>query len=108
MSIASWAASAKAARDVVLRVLLLRFQEDLVGLSEFDQLTQVHVPGEIGHSGRLLHVVGDDRNRILFLELADELLDLRSRDWIERGRWLVEQQHFGLDGDGAGDAQPLL
>ena len=33
--------------------------------------------GDIGHPGRLLHVVGDDHDRDAVLELADELLDAK-------------------------------
>src|SRR5580704_10375566 len=40
--------------------------------------------------------------------LADQLFDLGGRDRIKCRAGLVEQDHFGLYGDGAGDAQPLL
>ncbi len=75
---------------------------------EFDELAQVHVPGEIGYARRLLHVVRDDRDRVVLLQLRDQLLDLRRRDGIERRRRLVQQQHLGLDRDRARDAKPLL
>ena len=42
------------------------------------------------------------------LELEDELLDLGRRDRVERRAGLVHQQDLGLDGEGAGDAEPLL
>ena len=57
---------------------------------------------------RLLHVVGDDDDRVVGLQLVDQLLDLGGRDRIERRARLVEQDDLGLDRHGAGDAQPLL
>src|SRR5512147_2318826 len=102
------ARSAEATGDVVLGFLPLRLEEELVGRAELDQFAQVHVGSEIRHAGRLLHVVGDDRDRVILLQLADQLLDLRRRNGVEcRGR-LVEQQHLGLDRDRARDAQALL
>ena len=43
-----------------------------------------------------------------FLSVVHQLLDRRRGDRIERRRRLVQQQHVGLDGDRARDAQPLL
>ena len=37
-----------------------------------------------------------------------KLLDLRGGDRIERGARLVHQDHLGLDGDRARDAEALL
>src|SRR6266545_4715397 len=45
---------------------------------------------------------------VVLFELVDQLLDLGGRDRVERRARLVEQDHLGLDGDGARDAQPLL
>ena len=41
-------------------------------------------------------------------QLVDQLLDLLRADGIQRRRRLVEQQHLGLDGERAGDAEALL
>jgi hypothetical protein len=45
---------------------------------------------------------------VVALQLVDQLLDLAGGDRVERRAGLVEQQHLGLDGDAAGDAQALL
>ena len=56
----------------------------------------------------LLHVVRDDHDRVLVLELVDQVLDPRRRDRVEgRGR-LVHQDHVRLDGERARDAEALL
>src|SRR5580704_6036889 len=102
------AASAEATGDVVLRAPVARRGEYLAGGVELDHLAEIHEGGEIGNPGGLLHIVGDDRDRVVFLQLVDQLFDLGGRDRIERRAGLVEQDHFRLDGDGAGDAQPLL
>src|SRR5207244_13389515 len=90
------AASAEAAGDIGLRALVARRREDRFRRAELDQLAQVHEGGEVRDARRLLHVVGDDDDRILLLQLVDQLLDLGGRDRIERRARLVEQNHFGL------------
>ena len=64
--------------------------------------------GPVGDPRRLLHVVGDDHDRELLFELDHQVLDLAGRDRVERRAGLVHQDHVGLDGDAAGDAEPLL
>src|SRR5262249_13975458 len=56
----------------------------------------------------LLHVVGDDDDRVLVLQLADQVLDGERGDWVERGAWLVHEDYLRLDRDRPRDAQPLL
>src|SRR5262245_45199676 len=92
---------AEAAGDVVLGFLAGRLDEDRVGRAVLDQLAEVHVGGEVGDARRLLHVVGDDHDRVVVLQLVDQLFDARGGDRVERRARLVEQQHFRLDGDAA-------
>ena len=80
----------------------------LLVVAELDQLAEIHEGGEVGDARRLLHVVGDDDDRVVVLQLVDQLLDLGGRDRIERRARLVEQDHLGPHRDGAGDAQALL
>ena len=56
----------------------------------------------------LLHVVSHDNHRVVLLELVHGVLDLLGRDWVERARWLVHQDHLGLDRQGARDTKTLL
>ena len=58
--------------------------------------------------GRLLHVVGDDHDRVLALELVHEVLDARRRDRVERRGRLVHEDHVRLDRERARDAEALL
>ena len=64
--------------------------------------------GDVRDARRLLHVVRHDDDRVVRLELVDQLLDALRGDRIERRRRLVHQQDLRLDGQRAGDAQPLL
>src|SRR2546421_729210 len=107
----------KASRDVVLRALVGGSGEELARLVVLDQdagalarLVDVEAEegGAVGHAGRLLHVVRDDHERVVGLQVVHQLLDRRGRDRVERGGRLVEQQHLGLDRDRARDAEPLL
>src|SRR5690606_11068562 len=73
--------SAEAARDVVLRRLLRRGREDLRGLVDLDEFArlahtlQVEEPGGVADARRLLHVVGDDDDRVVRLQLQHQVLD---------------------------------
>src|SRR5690606_15443194 len=53
-------ASAEAARDVVLRALVLGVGEDVVGRALLDKDAEVEERGALRHTGGLLHRVGDD------------------------------------------------
>src|SRR6185436_13132248 len=99
---------AEAAGDVVLRASIAGRGEHLARGVELDQLAQIHEGGEIGDARRLLHVVGDDHDRVVLFELVDQLLDLGGGDRVERRARLVEQYDLGLDRDRARDTQPLL
>ena len=72
------------------------------------ELAAIEESGEIGHARRLLHVVRDDHDRVVLLQLDDQLLDLLRRDRIERGAGLVHQQHLGLVAERPRDAEALL
>src|SRR5215475_763297 len=106
--LAGLAGSAKAAGDVILRASVARRREHLAGGIELNELAEIHEGREVGHAGGLLHVVGHDHDRVVDLELVDELLDLCGRDRVERRARLVEQDHLGLHRHRAGDAETLL
>src|SRR5258708_608739 len=100
-------ASAEAAGDVILGALVRGGGEHLARGIELDHLAEIHEGGEVGDARRLLHVVGDDGDRVVVLELVDQLFDLGGRDRVERRAGLVEQDHLRLDGDGARDTEAL-
>src|SRR6266849_8169671 len=100
--------SAEPAGDVILGTSIARRGENLAGLVEFDQLTQIHEGGLVRDARRLLHVVGDDGDSVVLRQFLDQFLDLGGGNRIECRAWLVEQDHLGPHGDGAGDAKPLL
>src|SRR5262249_53594883 len=99
---------AEAAGDIVLRASIARRGVHLARGVELDQLAQIHEGGEVGNARRLLHVVGDDHDRVILFELVDQLLDFGGRDWVERRTRLVEQYHLRPDRDCARDAEALL
>ena len=78
--------------------LILGLDEDGVRGVELDHFAQVHVGREIGHAGRLLHIVGDDQDGDLILEIRDEFLDAGRGNRVQRRRGLVEQQDLGFGG----------
>src|SRR5689334_22333401 len=100
--------SAEAPGDVILGLPIGRVRKDRFGLVELDQLAEIQEGRVVRRARGLLHVVGDDRDAIIILQLGNQLLDALRRDWIERRGWLVEQQNLRANGNRAGDAQPLL
>src|SRR3954466_4358967 len=99
---------AEAAGDVVLRASIARRGEHLAGVVELDQFAEIHEGGEIGDARRLLHVVGDDHDRVVVLQLVNQFLDLGGRARVEGRAWFGEQDPLRPHRDGARDAQPLL
>src|SRR4051794_41626844 len=100
--------SAEAAGDVVLRALLAGRHEDAACRAELDDLAEIHESGLLRDTRRLLHVVGDDDDGELALQLVDQLLDLAGRDRVKRRGRLVEEDHGRRRRDGASAAQALL
>src|SRR5438552_17383620 len=103
----------ESAGDVILGPAVFRAIENVVGGAELDHLAgpllvHQHEGGEVGGTGRLLHVVRHDHDRIPLLEFLHEFLDAQRGDRVERRGRLVHQDHFGLDRERAGQAQPLL
>src|SRR5262245_6277584 len=99
---------AEAAGDIVLRASIARRGEHLARGIELDQLAQIHEGGEVGDARRLLHVMGDNHDRVILFELVDQLLDFGGRDRVERRTRLVEQYHLRPHRDGARNAEALL
>src|SRR5690606_5866396 len=77
-------ASSEPPGDVRLRALLARVGEDAVGGPVLHQLTPVEKGRVIRDARRLLHVVGHDDDRVVLLQLVDELLDPLRGDGIQR------------------------
>src|SRR5262245_17201582 len=98
----------ESSRDVVLGQLLARLGEYVRRRPVLDQAPQPEEGRLVRNAGGLLQVVGDDDDRVLVLDLVDQLLDLHGGDGIESRAGLVHEQDLGLDGDGARDAEPLL
>ena len=72
--------------------------------ADVDREERRHVRDACG----LLHVVRDDDDRVLLLQVLHEVLDAGRCDRVEGRAWLVHQDDVRLDRDGACDAQALL
>ena len=55
----------KSARNVVLGFFALGLEEDLFRTPKLYQITQIHVGGVITAARSLLHVVGDNNDRVI-------------------------------------------
>src|SRR4051794_16576585 len=107
-SFGSRTVSAEAARNVILRAPIARGREHAACRIHLNELAQIHEGGEVGYSCCLLHVVGDDDDRVVVGEFVDQLFDLGGGYRVEGRAGLVEQDHLGPNRHRAGDAEPLL
>ena len=71
-------------------------------------LVEHQAGGHVADAAGLLHVVGDDDDRVVVLQVVHQVFDPRRRDRVERRAGLVHQDDLGLDGQRPGDAEPLL
>ena len=84
-----------------------------VQLARCGQLLQpaaAHHAHPVGHGQGLLLIVGDEQGGGVqpLLQRADLLAQLQPDLGVQRGQWLVQQQHARLDGQRAGQRDPLL
>src|SRR5574343_1709776 len=100
LSFMSCSPLAHAAGDVVFGALVVRLDEDFVGLAKLDHLAQIHIGSVVGHPCGLLHVVGDDQDGDALLQFMHQFLDSAGGDRVERRGRLVEKQQFGIGGQG--------
>ena len=100
--------SAEAARNVSFGVFVFGIGEDLGRVAELFQFAAQKEAGLLGDAGGLLHVVRDNHDGVLLAQVFHQLLDAERAVGVQRGARLVHEDHFRLDGQYAGDAQPLL
>src|SRR5699024_2517545 len=81
--------SAETAGDVVLGGLLRRRGEHRGGVVHLDELARlagtldVEEAGAVRDTGGLLHIVRDDDDRVVVLQLVDEFFDRQRGDGVE-------------------------
>src|SRR5215212_7374704 len=100
--------SPKSAGNVILSQLFTRGREHLLSRVYFDQLAEEEEGRSVGNARRLLHVVRDDHDRVLLLQIEDQLFDLRGGDRIECRSRLVHQQYLRTNRECPGNTQTLL
>src|SRR5260370_27836552 len=105
---------AEASGDVGLSCRVARRVEQVRGGGALDQLAlpplwvHEHESGEVRDPRRLLHVVGDDHDRVVGRQLDHEVFDLQGGHRIQRGAGLVHEDHLRADGQAPSDHEPLL
>src|SRR6202165_2904613 len=105
---------AEAAGDVGLCPRVLRLVEEVGCRRELDELAVApvgvhqHEGGEVRDARGLLHVVGDDDDRVVLHQLGHQVLDLQRGDRVEGRTWLVHEDDLRAHGHAAGDCESLL
>src|ERR1700736_2224987 len=107
-------ALAEPAGDVRLCPRIVRCVEEIGRGGELDELSvaalRVHQNegGEGGDACRLLHVVGDDHDRVVTGELDHQVFDLQRGHGVEGRAGLVHEDHLWAYRQASCDHQPLL
>ena len=85
-------------------------QGDLQDLADGGRRPVGHHHHAIRQQHRLVDVVGDHHHRVAEprMDLHDAVLQMGAGQRVERAERLVHQQHLGLHGERAGDADALL
>src|SRR5690606_14647885 len=83
--------------------------EELLGLTDLDDLAVGHEHDPVGHRPGKTHLVGDhDHRHAALSELHHGFEDFLDHLGVEGGGGLVEQHHLGTHGEGPGDRHSLL
>ena len=98
---------AEFAADVVLRMFVFGILKYLTRFAEFNQvpgpaaLSRIDVKKAriISYALRLLKVVGDDCDGETLAKFCHQFFDLARGNGIERGTWLIHQEHFRFGRD---------
>src|ERR1700723_268886 len=82
---------------------------DLLAVADFDDLATIHYCDSGGEIADYWHGVGNKKIRQaeVALQLREQVDDLRADAHIERGDWLIGDDEFGAEGEGARDADTL-
>ena len=102
--IAAWFWISKTRPGLILRGI----GEKPAGLVVFNQLAEAEEGCALADTGGLLHIVGNNDDRVPVLELGNQLLDAGRGDRIERRAGFVHEQGPGPRRQGAGNAEALL
>ena len=88
---------------------MLRVHVQLVAVGELDGLAEVHHHHPVGDVAHDVEVVGDEdvREPELFLQVLEQVEDLRLNRDVERRDGLVAEDELRVDRERAGDADPL-
>src|SRR5215469_78166 len=100
--------SAEPSGDVIFGPLITRVCKYLVSRIKLDKFSVQKETSALSDARRLLHVVGDDDDGVLGLQLKDKVFDLRGGYGIKGRCGLVHEQDFGIDSKSASDAESLL
>src|SRR5688572_23419163 len=92
----SYAKLPKTSGNIIFRLFVFRLDENRVCDIKLDKLAEIHIRGVIRHTRGLLHIVGNDQNGNLILQIGDEFLDAGCSNWVKRRSRFVEQQDLGV------------
>ena len=98
----------EASRYIVLRLYLIGISENLFGIAELHHLTHIKESRTIAYASSLLHIMGNDYNGVLLLQLVDKFLYLSRGNGVEGRRRLIHQQDGRRYRHGTGYAKALL
>src|SRR5829696_3340939 len=100
-------ASTKSSSYVVFRLFLRGIGKNFAREIVLHQFSQVEEGRVIRDARGLLHIMRDDHDGEILLQVENQFLDLGGRNRVERGGRFIHQNNLRSDGDGARDAKTL-
>ena len=88
---------------------MTRISKQLISRRGFDYLAGIHDYHAVGHTGNNAKVVRNQNHRRskIATHTVNQFENLRLYGDIQRGRWLIGNQQFGVTGQGNGDHHTL-
>jgi len=93
---------------VITGKFLARIIEYSVDGPIFDKFSHIHEGNIVGNSLGLLHIVGDDNDRVVFFQFQDEFFNFSGTDRIKGGTGFIHQDYFWAKYYSSGNAKSLL
>ena len=100
--------SSEVSCDVGAGAVVRRIREQLPRRPDLDQFAHQEERAALADARGLFRVVRHENLRVIRLQLLHGVLDLRGRDGVQARAGLIVQDDLRPDGEGSGDAEPLL
>ncbi len=98
----------EAAGNIVIGLLVDGNGKNLLGVPDLDDAAHQQKRHPVGGPGDLLGVIAHQDHGIIIFQLKQGRLDFGGGNGVQTAGGFVQQDYFGIHGQGAGQTEPLL